>query len=86
MKSEKASKPASRPAAEGNTKENPPKKKKVKGIILLVLGAISVLGSFSNGFYWSMLEYGMDLADLTVIVIQAALVIFGVRSLSGPKN
>ena len=52
------------------------------GIVLMVLGGMSVLGSFSNGFYMNMVQMGPDLSDLVVLAIQAGCLIGGFHLIS----
>ena len=56
----------------------PRKGGKTAGIILLVLGALSVFGSFSNGTYAS-LQYGFDFSDLVAIGFQIGFIVGGIR-------
>lgn len=52
-------------------------KKKVWGIILLVLGAMAIFGSIVNG---SFAEYanGVGVAEITTIVLEIAMVVGGI--------
>ena len=73
---------AAQPAPAAQAPKKKKKGKKTVGIVLMVLGGISVLGSFSNGFYAGMLQMGPDLADLTALAIQAGFLIGGFRLIS----
>lgn len=53
------------------------KKMKVGGIILLILGALSVIGAFANGSYMYM-QYAFDLSDLVEILMQIGLIFGGI--------
>ena len=52
-------------------------KKRVWGIVLLVLGAMSILGSIVNG---SFAEYanGVGVSGITTIALQVAMVVGGI--------
>lgn len=45
------------------------KKGKTWGIVLLVLGALSVLGGIGNGSYEQYFTIGMDLADIVTVLV-----------------
>ena len=53
-------------------------KKKTWGIILLVLGALAIFGGFSNGSFARMADH-FDLSNLVTILVEAAMIIFGIR-------
>ena len=52
-------------------------KKKTIGIILLVLGILAVIGGFANGT-WAHLGEKNIITDVTVIVLEAVLIIGGI--------
>ncbi len=54
------------------------KGKKIGGIIMAVLGGLSVLGSFANDYYWNIAHNGMNMSDFITIGIQIALIAGGV--------
>ena len=70
---------AAQPAPAAQAPEKKKKWKKTTGIVLMVLGGLSVLGSLSNGFYANM---GPDLADFTALAIQAGFLFGGFRLIS----
>lgn len=70
---------AAQPAPAAQAPEKKKKGKKTTGIVLMVLGGLSVLGSLSNGFYANM---GPDLADFTALAIQAGFLFGGFRLIS----
>lgn len=56
-----------------------PKKngKKIGGIVMVVLGGLSILGSFSNDYYWNIAHNGMNMSDFITVGIQIGLVVVG---------
>ena len=55
---------------------------KIGGIIVFVLGILSVVGSFANETYFAMLNYGMDGSDAAMIGFQIAMMIGGIMMIS----
>lgn len=64
----------------------PKKKSKTAGIIMLVIGLISVYGGFANGSYAQMAAYGIDLANIVTLLIQAGLIVGGIMKISKSKE
>lgn len=59
--------------------QNPKSKgKKIGGIVMVVLGGLSVLGSFANDYYRNITHNGVNMSDLVTIGIQIALIAVGV--------
>lgn len=54
------------------------KGKMVGGIIMLVLGVLSVYGGFVNGSFADMMEYGFALSDIITIALEAGLILGGI--------
>ena len=52
--------------------------KKIGGIVMTVLGGLSVLGSFASDYYWNITHNGVNVNDLITIGIQIALIAVGV--------
>lgn len=73
---------ASSPASQRHQKKG----SKTGGIILVVLGALSVLGGFSNGSYANMMNNGFDLANLVTIGLQIALIVGGTSMIRKAAN
>lgn len=59
-------------------KQTKGKGKKIGGIVMAVLGGLSVLGSLANGFYNDILNYGASLSDLITVGLQIGLIVAGV--------
>lgn len=60
-------------------------KKKVWGIILLVLGALSIFGSIVNGSFAKYAD-GVGVSEITTIVLEIAMVVGGlVMIIKGKK-
>ena len=55
---------------------------KIGGIVMLVLGLLSIYGSFANGNYSAMSSYGMDMSDAVTIILQIGLVVGGLAMIS----
>ena len=53
------------------------KGKMIGGIVLVALGALSVLGSFANDYYWNIAHNGVNMSDVVTIGIQIAMVAVG---------
>lgn len=53
------------------------KKNKISGIVLLVLGVLSILGASVNGTFASYAQ-GLDVSDIVSLVLQVALVVGGI--------
>ncbi len=53
------------------------KGKKIGGIIMTVLGGLSVLGSFANDYYWNITHNGANMSDFITIGIQIVLIAVG---------
>ena len=53
------------------------KGKKVGGIIMVVLGALSVFGSFANDYYWNIAHNGLNMSDFITIGFQIGLIVGG---------
>ncbi len=53
------------------------KGKKIGGIVMAALGGLSILGSFSNDYYWNITHNGVNMSDIITIAIQIALVAVG---------
>lgn len=53
------------------------KGKKIGGIIMLVLGGLSVFGSFANDYYWNITHNGANMNDFITIGIQIAFIAIG---------
>lgn len=68
--------------------EEKPKKggKKVGAIVMLVLGGLSILGSFANDYYWNIAHNGMQSSDFVTVGLQIGLVIGGFILLNKSKN
>lgn len=54
-------------------------KKKIGGIVLLVLFGLSMLGGLANGSFASMLSEGFDLANLVTVGIEIAMLAGGIH-------
>lgn len=67
---------AFQPAQQPFANPQPKKGLKIGGIVLLVLGILSVFGALANGTY-AYMSYRFDLSDLFMILIQAGLIIGG---------
>lgn len=70
-----------RPAA----KQKPGKGSKVGGIILLILGVVSVIGACANGTYQYM-QYSFDLSDMIVILMQIGFIAGGIMMIAKSKG
>lgn len=69
------------------TEEKPKKRgKKVGAIVMLVLGGLSILGSFANDYYWNIAHNGMQSSDFVTVGLQIALVVGGFILLIRSKN
>lgn len=69
------------------TEEKPKKRgKKVGAIVMLVLGGLSILGSFANDYYWNIAHNGMQFDDFVTVGFQIALVIGGFILLNRSKK
>lgn len=62
------------------------KSKKIIGIIMLVLGGLSVLGSFANDYYWNITHNGLNMSDIITVGIQLALIILGIYFIAKSKK
>lgn len=60
--------------------------KKAVAIVMLVLGGLSILGSFANDYYWNIAHNGMQSSDFVTVGIQIALVVGGFIGLIRSKN
>ena len=55
------------------------------GIVLLVLGAMSVFGASINGTYAGFAS-GMELSDIFAVGIQIFMIVFGLYRIFNPKK
>ncbi len=62
------------------------KGKKIGGIVMTVLGGLSVLGSFANDYYWNITHNGANMSDFITIGIQIALIAAGVYLICKSKK
>lgn len=62
------------------------KGKKIGGIVMTVLGGLSVLGSFANDYYWNIISNGANMSDFITIGIQIALIAVGVYLICKSKK
>ncbi len=60
--------------------------KKIGGIVMTVLGGLSVIGSFSNDYYWNIAHNGVNMSDFTTIGIQIGLIAAGVYLIMKSKK
>ena len=61
-------------------------KKRIWGIILLVLGIMSVLGDYVNGTFAQM-SSGMTLSNIVTVVLMIGLIVVGtVLIITGKKS
>lgn len=51
--------------------------KKIGGIVMAVLGGLSILGSFANDYYWNIAHNGVNMSDFITIGLQIGLVVGG---------
>lgn len=69
------------------TEEKPKKRgKNVGAIVMLVLGGLSIFGSFANDYYWNIAHNGMLLDDFVTVGLQIGLVVGGFILLIKSKN
>ena len=66
-------------------KQKPRKGSKVGGIILLILGVVSVIGACANGTYQYM-QYSFDLSDMVVILMQIGFIAGGIVMIAKSKG
>ena len=66
-------------------KQKPRKGSKVGGIILLILGVVSVIGACAYGTYQYML-YSFDLSDMVVILMQIGFIAGGIVMIAKSKG
>lgn len=66
-------------------KERPGKGSKAGGIILLILGIVSVIGACANGTYQYM-QYSFDLSDMVVILMQIGFIAGGIVMIAKSKG
>lgn len=66
-------------------KQRPGKGSKAGGIILLILGVVSVIGACANGTYQYM-QYSFDLSDMVVILMQIGFIAGGIVMIAKSKG
>ena len=70
--------PATKTEEFKSTVQKPKSKgKKIGGIVMVVLGGLSILGSFSNDYYWNIAHNGMNMSDFITVGFQIGLVVVG---------
>lgn len=62
------------------------KKRKIWGIVLIVIGVLAFFGSIINGTLASYALVGMDLTDIFTIILMIACVVFGIILLAKSKK
>ncbi|MBQ8696827.1 MAG: zinc ribbon domain-containing protein [Clostridia bacterium] len=51
--------------------------KQIGGIALMVMGALSILGSFASDYYYNIMNNGMNSSDYTTIAVQIGMLLGG---------
>lgn len=60
------------------TAASPSRGKRIGGIVMLVLGGLSILGSIANDYFYNIIHNGLNGSDFVTVTIQIVLVVGGI--------